>query len=324
MVGIVLPAVFLVLVVSIILVVTGLVRWSRRRRGLLREPSRRGAQLVGFRKTAGWRWAGLGVGVAAAVQTASVGSHGLGLMLAPTVFGLCVIGGVVAGELATTPRHEGVRTAALETRTIANYLPRRLGGLIVASTIFLGALLVTTTLMGSADEQGRTGTMLSRACNADVSASVTAQSISGLPNYGSKGPWPGLFYSLPLAIAVAVGLLGAAVALRTVVLRPRRGSAPELIVADDVLRRRSAEAVVAATGVMVAPSLSGVALTAGGALVGIDCAPVWWTVPGFVLLAVAALMFLFLGWCLAQLLVGPWIRPRESGDGVRASEEVRL
>jgi len=305
-----LPAVFLVFAVLIILVSTSVVRWSRRRRGLLREPSRRSAHLVGFRKTVGWRWAGLGAGLVAAVQTASVGSLGLGLMLAPTVFGLCVICGVAVGEVATIPRREGVRTAALETRTVGNYLPRRLGGLVTASALGLGALLVATALMGSADDMGRAGRSLERRCSPEGGSGV--------------GPWPGLYYSVPLAIAVAVGLLGAAVALRTVVRRPRRGSTPELVVADEVLRRRSAEAVVAATGVMVATSLCGIALGAAGMLIGFPCPPAWWTVLGFGLLAVAALMFLLVAWCLVQLLTGPRIRPVEPGDTVRERDGVRL
>jgi hypothetical protein len=305
----------IVLAVLALFVVAGwLVRWSRRR-GLEIALSRRSAELVGFRAAVRWRWAGLAVGVTAAAKTASVGSLGLGLMLAPTVFGFVVIAGVVAGELATIPRRQGVRTAALETRTVGRYLPRGLSGVVLASTVSLGVLLVTTTLMGSADDMGRPGRSLFRQC--------TPQTSTGQISTGA-GPWPGFFYSVPLAIAVLVGVLGVAVALRKVVLRPRRGSAPELVVADDVLRRRSAEAVVAAAGVMVAPSLLGVALTAGGALIGFVCAPAWWTVLGFGLLTVAMLMFLLLAWCLVLLLTGPRIPSNKSGDAVRATEGVPL
>jgi hypothetical protein len=301
----------LVVAVLALLVLAGwLVRLSRRGQPRSEvELSRRSADLVGFRTALRWRCAGLALGLAGAALTASAGWLGLGLMLAPTIFGLSVIGGVVMGELATIPRGEGVRTAALETRNVGRYLPRRLSGLVGLSTLGLGALLVGTTLMGSADDMGRAGRSLFRVCSSELSA--------------SRGPWPGLFYSVPLAIAVAVGVLGAVVALRTVVLRPRRGSAPELVAADNVLRRRSAEAVVAATGVMVAPSLLGVALTAGGALVGFDCAPPWWTVLGFALLAVAGLMFLLLARSLVLLLSGPRISPKESADAVPANEGVR-
>ncbi|MHB1473573.1 MAG: hypothetical protein ACYCV4_08055 [Dermatophilaceae bacterium] len=299
-----------VVLVPFLLLGVWLVQRSRHtRRPLELDPSRQDAVLASHRKAVSWRWAGLGLGVAAAAFTVSVGSLGLGVMLAPTVFGICVIAGVVVGELATIPRRAGVRTAALETRTVRNYLPRRLGGLVTASTLGLGALLVTTTLMGSADDMGRAGRSLFRSCSTEMSAGA--------------GPWPGLFYSVPLGIAVAVGLLGAAVALRTVVLRPRSGSAPDFLAADDVLRRRSAEAVVAATGVMVAASLFGVALAAGGALLRFTCPPSSWTVLGGTLLAVGALMLFLAVWCLALLLSKPRIRLMVSADTAAAGPAAR-
>lgn len=296
-----------VVLVPLLLLAVWLVQRSRR--PLKLDPSRQGAVLAGHRTAVGWRLAGLGLGVVAAAFTASVGSLGLGVMLAPTVFGICVIAGVVVGELATIPRRGVVRTAALQTRTVGDYLPRRLGAMVAASTLGLGTLLVTTTLMGSADDMGRAGRSLFRLCGPERAASA--------------GPWPGLFYSLPLGVAVAIGLFGAAVALRAVVLRPRSGSAPELVVADDALRRRSAEAVVAATGVMVAASLFGVALSAGAALLGFACPPSSWTVLGGALLAVGALMLFLAVWCLALLLGGPRIRPMVSADSATAGPAVR-
>lgn len=291
------------LLIPLLLLAGWLAWWSRgARRPLELDHSRYAALLAGSRKAAGWRWAGVGVGVVVASLTAvtvTAGLHNLGAMLAPTVFGLCVIGGVVVGELATIPRREGVRTAALETRTVRDYLPRRLSGLVAASAVGLGALLVTTTLMGSADDQGRAGRVLFRQCSPEMST--------------ANGPWPGSFYSVPLGIAVVIGLLGAALALRTVVLRPRSGSDPDLVAADGILRRRSAEAVVAATGVMVAASLSGVALLAGMRLISNPCPPAAWTVIGLALVAVGALMLLLTAWCLALLLAGRRFPAAESG-----------
>ncbi len=298
-----------VLLVPILLVVVWLARWSGRSQSPLElGPSRQAVALAGHHTAFIWRWVGLVIGVVAATLTASIGALGLGMMLAPTVFGLAVIGGVVVGELATIPPHEGVRSASLETRTVGSYLPRRLGGLVAASTLGLGALLVTTTLMGSPDDLGRAGRSLSRQCSPD--------------RFTGTGPWPGLYYSVPLAIAVVLGLLGAAVALHTVVLRPRIESAPELVVADDVLRRRSAEAVVAATGVMIAASMLGVALTAGGALVGFGCAPISWTVFGVALFGVGVLMFLLAVWCLAVLLSGALVRRMASAARAVSDREA--
>jgi hypothetical protein len=301
------------LLVPLLLLAVWMAWWSPwARRPLELDASRHGALMAGHRKAVGWRLAGLGLGVVVAsvtAVTAGAGLHNLGAMLSPTVFGLCVIAGVVVGELTTIPRRQGVRTAALETRTVGDYLPRRLGGLVAASALGLGALLVTTTLMGSADDQGRAGRFLSRQCTPEVGAAT--------------GPWPGSFYSVPLGIAVVVGLLGAAIALRTIVLRPRSGSDSDLVAADDVLRRRSAEAVVAATGVMVAASLSGVAFVAGVSLHRIACAPASWTILGVVLLAVGALMLLLTAWCLALLLVGRRLPSVESGVTAAAGQGVR-
>jgi hypothetical protein len=301
------------LLVPLLLLAVALAWWSpRSRRPLELDPSLHGALVDDHRQAVRWRWAGLGLGVVVAAVTAvtvSAGLHNLGAMLSPTVFGLCVIGGVVVGELKTIPRHEGVRTAALETRTVGAYLPRRLGGLVAASALGLGTLLVITTLMGSADDQGRAGRFLSRQCSPEIAA--------------RNGPWPGSFYSVPLGIAVVVGLVVAAVALRTVVLRPRIGSDPDLLLADDVLRRHSAEAVVAATGVMIAASLSGVALVAGIRLLGVACPPASWTILGIALLAVGALMLLLTSWCLGLLLGGRRFLPVESGATPVAGQAVR-
>jgi hypothetical protein len=286
--------------------------WPLSRRAVELDASRHGTMLAAYRKAIRWRWAGVGVGVVVASLTAVTvtgGLHNLGAMLAPTVFGACVMVGVVVGELTTIPRREGVRTAAIETRTVGDYLPRRLAGLVAASAVGLGALLVTTTLMGSADDQGRAGRMLIQQCTPEMST--------------SQGPWPGSFYSVPLGIAVLVGLVGAAAALRTVVLRPRSGSDRDLVTADDVLRRRAAEAVVAATGVMVAASLAGVALVAGIQLHSFACPLQMWSILGVALLGVGALMLLLSAWCLALLLAGRRFSPVESGVTTVAGVEVR-
>jgi hypothetical protein len=296
----------------LLLLAVWLAWWSpKSRRPLELDPALHGALVAGHRKSLSWRWAGLGLGLivgAVTAATANVGLHNVGAMLSPSVFGLCVIGGVVVGELTTIPRRQGVRTAALETRTVRDYLPQRLSTMVAASALGLGALLVTTTLMGSVDDQGRAGRFLARQCTSEVGATT--------------GPWPGSFYSVPLGIAVVVGLVVAAVALHTVVLRPRGGSDPDLVVADDFLRRRSAEAIVAATGVMVAASLSGVALVAGLQLHRIACPPASWTILGVALLVLGALMLLLTSWCLALLLAGRRFTPVEAGATADAGQAV--
>ncbi|MEV6414364.1 hypothetical protein [Kribbella sp. NPDC051718] len=114
-----------------------------------------------------------------------------GLLLAAPVFSLGVVVGVVLGELRT-PRPAGpVRRAAVETRSVRDYLPRRLAGSVAIAGVVELALLCWTTSVASADDLGRAGRALSRTCG-DLTT--------------VKTPWPGSFYSVPLGIAVLLGL----------------------------------------------------------------------------------------------------------------------
>ena len=121
------------------------------------------------------------------------------------------------------------------------------------------------------------------------------------------GPWPGSFYSLPLAAVVALGLLVAAVALRSVVRRPRQGAD---LVADDVLRRRAAETVTAAAGLLVVVPFAGVAVIAAGALGSVvrgplddaSCAPVGWGLAATMLLLLVPVLLAVGAWCAGVLL----------------------
>ena len=237
------------------------------------------------RSTARWRTAGLVVGVVLALVSATTGSLGRGVMLAGPLLALCVLLGVVVGELRVTAPPAAERTAVLETRRVRDYVPFRLAAVVLTATVLLAGLLITTTALGSTDDMGRAGRTLFRRCSA-----LTAE---------GRGPWPGSFYSLPLAAVVGLGLLVAAVALHQVVRRPRQGGD---LAADDLLRRRAAEAVTAAAGLLVVAPLAGVAVIAGAALNGIDCAPVSWRVLAPVLLLAVPVLLGVGAWCAGVLL----------------------
>ena len=194
------------------------------------------------RTTSRWRWAGVVAGVVAVVVSAQSGSLGRGAMLAGPLFALCVLLGVVVGELRVAPARGELRSAVLETRRVRDYVPRATSW-AVGSAVLVGAgLLTATTLAGSPDDLGRAGRSLAYRCTDTLS--------------GAAGPWPGSFYSLPLAAVVLGGLAATAIALRAVTLRPRQG---EDLAVDDALRRHAARAVVAAAGLLVAVPLAGVA-----------------------------------------------------------------
>ena len=249
------------LTVLLVLVVLGglavaALRGDRGRTHAPATPVREG-RLVGLTRVVG-----VVVGFLASQAVAEGNSNGTGPMLAPTVFGTCVLLAVVAGETLVRPRRDaGVRSASLGVRRLRDYVPR--AWIPVAVVVVLtAALLLLTTLTASPDPTD--GTARTVSCERGI--------------YGSTaGPYPGSYYSGPLALGLLVVLVVAGLAARQVVLRPRgQGD----LGGDDALRRRSLRVVVAATGVAVGSSYVGVATTAAAALHTIggqvgDCAPGW-------------------------------------------------
>jgi hypothetical protein len=234
--------------------------------------------------TAMLRWAGVVVGAVVAVLAARSGGLGTGLLLAAPLFGLCVLIGVLAGELTVRAPRGATRTAAVEVRRIGDYAPRPLGWAVAAAAGALVVLVAVTAAAGSADDLGRPGRALVRQCTAT--------------SFESHGPWPGRFYAGPLAIVVLAGSLLTLVVMRAIARRPRSGAD-----GDDAQRRRSARTVTGAAGVLVAIPLAGVSLTAAVGLLGIACAPLWWKVAGWALLMLVAASLVLVGWCLAAAFV---------------------
>lgn len=231
-----------------------------------------------------WRALGTIAGLAGGGAAMSGGGLGRGVLLAAPIFGVCVLGGVVVGELRVASPGGTERRAALEVRRVSVYVPRRLGGVVAATSALLVAVMVVTTLTGSPDELGRAGRALVLRCSATLTETA--------------GPWPGSYYTVPLAVIVAVGLACSALAARRIVRRPRQGEDP---VADDALRREALGAVVAATGILVAIPLAGISLVAAGAMLGTSCRPGWWSVIRWSLLALCLALVALVGWCAAAL-----------------------
>jgi hypothetical protein len=228
-------------------------------------------------------------GLVAGGAAAGSGALGRGLLLAAPVFGLCVLAGVVAGEISVPPPGGRTRTAALEVRRVRDYLPRGLAGAVIAAAVVLLALLAVTTATGAPDDLGRPGRTLLLRCSAALQQSA--------------GPWPGSFYSVPLGAMVVAGLIVAGAALRVVVRRPRTGADPAAIAVDDGLRHRAARMITGACGILVALPLAGACLLTASAMWSLSCRPAWWTFTGWVLLALVPVLVALMGWCAVLLLV---------------------
>jgi hypothetical protein len=268
--------------------------------GRARRPARSPGGPAGLpagvaRRAASWRWAGVIGGLLAAGAAASSGALGRGLLLAAPVFGLCVLAGVVGGEITVQPPRGRTRIAGLVTRRIRDYLPPRLTIAVIAAATALLALLTVTTATGAADDLGRPGRTLVAQCSAALQQGA--------------GPWPGSFYSLPLGAVVLTGLVIAGATLRLIVRRPRAGADLTTVGADDAMRRRAAETITGACGVLVGLPLAGVCLLSAGALLSPSCRPAWWTVAGWALLALLPALAGLLGWCATVLLSPARARP---------------
>jgi hypothetical protein len=233
-----------------------------------------------------WNWIGIGGGLIVAIISMQIGQLGRGVMLAAPLFSLCLLTAVVIGELKMTPPSGPTRYAALERRQLRDYIPRRLARLTACATVGLIIALVATTAMGSADDMGRSGRSLSRQCSATSSS--------------SRGPWPGSFYSLPLAAIVLGGLMVTMFALLRIARRPRQDEGIEL---DDTLRRHCASAVVASFGMLVAAPFCGVSFFAAHALLLFgSCAAPLWTTFGVVALLLAPCLLVMTIWCASIVL----------------------
>lgn len=235
------------------------------------------------------RLAGLVVGSVAGLLVLGSGSFGRGLLPAPAVFGLVVLVAVVLGEVVVRPRHDdGPRTASARPRRVRDYLPRAFATVVAGQALALVVLMASTTLSASRDDYS--GSMRALACSA--------------PGFASqRTPYPGSFYTLPLALVLLLVALVATVAAKRVVVRPR-GTGD-----DDLRRERSLDVITAAVGVAVSAPYVGVAVTAGMALQGLGtsvpvCAAGWTAPLGVALLVTAALAAVLLLTCAVMLISG--------------------
>jgi len=245
--------------------------------GLLVAVSRRVVVTVGVNEHAGvvevarhtrrWRVAGLVLGAVLAVLVLALGQRvdtlGRVTALAPTALGAGILLGTIAGELTARPSVGIRRSAAVETRTLGAVLPRGRAAALAVSTALLVGALAMGAAWGATDDVGRAGRVFSRLCTT-VDPTLGRVTVSS-----SRGPWPGSFYAVPLAVALVVLAGLVALALYAIVNRPR----PDLDSRglDTLLRRWSVGNVLIAATVTVLGTLGPVAVLMASALADGTC-----------------------------------------------------
>lgn len=231
-------------------------------------------------------------GVIAGVATASTGGLGRGFALVPAVFAAVQIVGVLLVDLLARDDARTPGTAGLEVRRVRDFSAPGLVRLTGAVGAVLALFLAWAGVVAVPDDLGRAGRALAYSCTAGC-------------DHGTLSPWPGSYYSVPMVAALLLVLVLAGIAVRVTVRRPRNGAAPEIVVVDDVVRRRSVESVLAAVGVAFTGSLAGTALPAGGRLAGLGAnhGPVAFQVVGWCAFLAGLAALVCLVWCLVVLLL---------------------
>lgn len=176
-----------------------------------------------------------------------------GAYRAAPLFGLLVLLAACAGEMLTAPPETSLRSAGIARRRIVDLVPRRLTWAVCLTTVALAISGVAGALTGT---EGRFGSNVGR------SYTVACQTLSA-----TTSPYPGAFFALPILALAAVGVVATALALRVVANRRALGNNAE---EDLAARRRSARAVISATGLAGAIPLIGISITGGLALLGSD------------------------------------------------------
>lgn len=162
----------------------------------------------------------------------------LAIIAPAAIAGSLIIAQIIA-EVAVYRRAQEKGIAALEVRTVSDFLPFRQLAITATATLALVGYLFTTSRI--ADDSGRT-------------LSYTTGDVMN-----TAGPFPGTAFSIPIAISVALLSVLLIAGLAVVARRPRNGADSHLAGVDDQLRRASATGMVAAVGIGVAVYMMGTA-----------------------------------------------------------------
>lgn len=197
------------------------------------------------------RAAGLLLGALAAVAVCFFGELGLGFTIAPAAFGVVLCLAILAGDLIAYDKARIPGAASLQRRGLP--WPRSTTVVVGAGTVALGLLLTLTTTLASADDRGRAGRAYRY--SVDCGPGATCQ--------GMRTPFPGSYYTRPLALGIGVLLVVAVVTIAVLARRPRNSADEEIVRVDDLIRSRSVESVLCAVGASVGGSMFGVGAVAG-------------------------------------------------------------
>ncbi|WP_432991621.1 hypothetical protein [Dactylosporangium sp. CA-233914] len=186
----------------------------------------------------------MSAGLLAAILLAAGPEADIGPAVAmPVMAALLAAGLLAADRTVARPESAGVRTARLVRRRVLDIVPIGPAAGVFVLTVGLSGLLAVTSAASTPHN-------FSEITPANPDDGRHIGCLSG--GMTQSGPWPGWYYAIPVLATIAV----AVVALRGVVARPFAESAA---CSGDTYRRRTASAIVAAVGLVVAVPLAGAA-----------------------------------------------------------------
>ncbi|WP_392960152.1 hypothetical protein [Streptomyces sp. LN245] len=239
------------------------------------------------------RWSGLAIGIIAAQGVSTLGDIEFEqrVVFCITAFGLCAVAGVLLADALTLVPQDAVRTASLAPRLVRDHVPPRMGPLIALQGLSLTVLLAIAAVTASVDSDRifTTGKVVAVTCN-------------GMQT--SLGPWPGLYYSLPIFGALAIATPTCVWALRRIAHGPGM----------EQQRRDRAWAVTGAWGLLVSSQQLYAVLMLSVSLTETGCAGAMGALTFWVFYPLALLNLFTVVWSLVTL-----VAPRAVND--HAAEE---
>ncbi|MDX3633531.1 hypothetical protein OG920_26595 [Streptomyces europaeiscabiei] len=237
------------------------------------------------------RWSGLAIGLVVAQELSTLGDVEFEqrVVFCITAFGLCAVAGVLLADALTLRPQEAVRTASLAPRLVRDHVPPRMGPLIALQGVSLVVLLVITASVDP-DRVFSAGKVFTLACNG---MRVTT------------GPWPGLYYTLPMFGALAIATPTCVWALRRIAHGP----------GEEQQRRDRAWAVTGAWGLLVSSQQLYAVLMVSLALTETGCAGVLGVLTFWVFYPLALLNLITVVWSLVTVVAPRAVEDEAAAEG---------
>ena len=239
-------------------VIAAIVLGVRRSRAIIFDEGRYPGLAALRRATLQSRYLGIIGGLAVFLIVAGLGRYGQWVFVAPAAAGATVISAILIGQRLTYTRARTEGIAGIERREIRDYLPARLAMSAAGLLLVLAAVGTWAALVATPDDS-RLTRAFSQSCTTQL---WDEQGYHEVATEQVSTPFPGNYYTTGMAVGIAAVLALAWIGVVATTRRPRNGADAELVRVDDALRRQTVEGIVAAFGLVVATTLTGLSYMA--------------------------------------------------------------